>query len=81
MRHALRVSLGIGLVLLGIAGLLLPIMPGWIFLIPGLVILGDYFPPVKRLLHWAKEKAEKSGVMGGKQPEPPVTSQRPSSES
>jgi hypothetical protein len=81
MRHALRVSLGIGLVLLGIAGLILPIMPGWVFLIPGLVILGDYFPPVKRLLHWAKEKAEKSGVMGGKQPEAPATSQRPSSES
>lgn len=81
MRHALRVSLGIGLVLLGIAGLILPVMPGWVFLIPGLVILGDYFPPVKRLLHWAKEKAEKSGVMGGKQPDSPATSQRPSSES
>jgi len=81
MRHALRVFLGIGMVLLGIAGLILPIMPGWVFLIPGLIILGDYFPPVKRLLHWAKEKAEKSGVMGGKQPEAPATSQRPSSES
>jgi len=68
MRHTLRVALGIGLVLVGIAGLILPIMPGWVFLIPGLVILGDYFPPVKRLLHWAKEKAEKSGVMGGHAP-------------
>jgi hypothetical protein len=81
MRHALRVGLGVVLVLVGIAGLILPIMPGWVFLIPGLVILGDYFPPIKRLLHWAKEKAEKSGVMGGKAPDAPPTSQPPSSES
>ena len=74
-------ALGVGLVLLGIAGLLLPIMPGWVFLIPGQVILGDYIPPVKRLLIWAKEKAEKSGVMGGKESSGPATSQRPSSES
>jgi hypothetical protein len=32
-------------------------MPGWIFLIPGLVILGEYFPPIKRLVTWAKRKA------------------------
>ena len=81
MRHALRVALGVGLVILGIAGLILPVMPGWVFLIPGLVILGDYFPPIKRLLHWAKEKAEKSGVMGGDKPKPQPTSQSPSSES
>lgn len=46
-----------GLVLLGIAGLILPIMPGWVFLIPGLVILADYFPAVHRLVRWAKKKA------------------------
>ncbi|MEP7365810.1 MAG: PGPGW domain-containing protein [Acidobacteriota bacterium] len=86
MRHALRVALGIGLVILGIIGLILPIMPGWVFLIPGLVILGDYFPPIKRLLNWAKDKAEKAGVMGGDKPkEPPpqpaATSPSPSSSS
>lgn len=42
--------------MVGIAGLILPIMPGWIFLIPGLVILADYFPPIHRLLVWAKSK-------------------------
>lgn len=46
--------LGVSLVILGIVGLIMPIMPGWIFLIPGLLILGDYFPPVKRLVLWAK---------------------------
>jgi hypothetical protein len=33
-------------------------MPGWVFLIPGLIILSDFFPPLKRLLHWAREKFE-----------------------
>jgi hypothetical protein len=42
---------------LGVIGLILPVMPGWVFLIPGLVILSDYFPWAKRLLDWAKEKA------------------------
>jgi uncharacterized membrane protein YbaN (DUF454 family) len=46
------------LVLLGITGLILPIMPGWVFLIPGLVILSNYFPPLKRLLNWARAKIE-----------------------
>jgi len=54
LRHTFRIILGVGLALLGILGLILPVMPGWIFLIPGLLILGDYFPPVKRLVDWAK---------------------------
>ena len=57
MRRILRLATGIGLVILGIAGLILPIMPGWVFLIPGLIILSDFFPPVKRVLEWAKRKA------------------------
>ena len=39
-------------------------MPGWVFVIPGLMILADYFPPVKRLLDWAKTKVN-SGKNGG----------------
>ncbi|MBI4889016.1 MAG: hypothetical protein HY821_00235 [Acidobacteria bacterium] len=58
MRKILKILLGLGLCLLGVIGLILPIMPGWIFLIPGLVILSDFFPPLKRLLHWAQEKFE-----------------------
>jgi uncharacterized membrane protein YbaN (DUF454 family) len=52
-----RIGLGIVLVLVGVIGLILPIMPGWVFLIPGLVILGEYFPPIRRVLNWAKHKA------------------------
>ncbi|MBN9656858.1 MAG: hypothetical protein J0H49_01695 [Acidobacteria bacterium] len=64
MAKLLRILSGFGLVLLGILGLILPIMPGWVFLIPGLVILADYFPPIRRLLNWAKRKFEQqSGRM------------------
>lgn len=45
------------LVTVGIIGLIMPIMPGWVFLIPGLVILSDYSPRARRLLEWAKQKA------------------------
>ena len=58
MRKILRPFLGFFLVILGVMGLILPIMPGWVFLIPGLIILADYFPPIKRLVEWAKAKAQ-----------------------
>lgn len=57
MRKTIRLAAGGGLVIVGIVGLVLPIMPGWVFLIPGLVILSEYFPPVRRLVEWAKQKA------------------------
>ena len=59
VKDALRIALGIGLVILGLIGLILPIMPGWVFLIPGLVLLADYFPPIRRLVDWAKSRLPK----------------------
>jgi uncharacterized membrane protein YbaN (DUF454 family) len=60
VKKILRYATGIGLVLLGIVGLILPIMPGWIFLVPGLMILAEELPWLdrflKRWLAWAKEK-------------------------
>ena len=56
MRHTLRITLGFLLVIIGLIGGLIPIFQGWVFGIPGLVILADYFPPVKRVLDWARSK-------------------------
>ena len=56
MRHTIRITLGFLLVIIGLIGGLIPIFQGWVFGIPGLVILADYFPPVKRILYWAKSK-------------------------
>ena len=55
--HAFKISLGIVLVIMGLIGGLIPIFQGWMFGIPGLIILSNYFPPVKRFLSWAKYKA------------------------
>ena len=57
MKHTLRITFGIILVIIGMIGVLIPIFQGWIFGIPGLIILADYFPPIKRLLIWAKKKS------------------------
>ena len=66
MKKILRIGMALGLILTGIVGLILPIMPGWIFIIPGLIILADYFPSVHRLLQWAKSKLEgAAGRTGG----------------
>jgi uncharacterized membrane protein YbaN (DUF454 family) len=51
-----RIAAGIGLILIGIVGLILPVMPGWIFIIPGLVILSEHFDWAKRLTEWLKSK-------------------------
>jgi hypothetical protein len=56
VRHTARITLGFILVIIGLVGGLIPIFQGWVFGIPGLIILADYFPPVKRLLNWARSK-------------------------
>lgn len=56
----LRIVWGAILVLIGLVGLIVPIMPGWIFLIPGLILLSERFPRIKRLVEWAKEKSRTS---------------------
>ena len=58
VRKVGRISLGILLVILGIIGGFVPILQGWMFMIPGLLILSEYFPGVKRLVDWAKTKAK-----------------------
>ena len=65
LKNVARLIGGIALTLLGISGLILPVLPGWLFLIPGLMILADYFPPIHRLLQWAKRKAAAYGIGGG----------------
>lgn len=49
----------VGTILLigGIVGLLLPVVPGWLLIIPGLAILGTEFVWARRLLDTAKAKA------------------------
>ena len=57
IKHTVRITLGIILVIIGLIGGVIPVFQGWMFGIPGLIILADYFPPIKKLLNWAKKKA------------------------
>tara|TARA_B100001027_G_C16232757_1_gene315442 strand:+ start:1020 stop:1214 length:195 start_codon:yes stop_codon:yes gene_type:complete len=58
IKHSLKIAFGIILVLVGIVGGLIPIFQGWVFGIPGLIILAEYFPPIRKILGWAKDKYE-----------------------
>ena len=57
VKHTLKIVLGLTLVLIGLIGGLVPLFQGWLFGIPGLIILANYFPPIKRFLRWAKDKS------------------------
>ena len=59
IRHSFRITLGVLLVLIGIIGGLIPIFQGWIFGIPGLIILAEYSPRLRKILDWAKNKYRK----------------------
>ena len=59
IKHAVRITLGLTLVIVGLIGGLIPIFQGWVFGIPGLVILADYFPPLKKLVSWGKKSTKK----------------------
>ena len=52
----LRVVAGIILIIIGLIGGLIPIFQGWIFGIPGLMLLGSVFPSVKT---WTKKLLKK----------------------
>lgn len=55
-RKTIRIIIGVILLVIGLIGGLIPVFQGWVFGIPGLIILSDYFPPFKKILNWAKKK-------------------------
>ncbi len=55
----LKVIAGVILIIIGLIGGLIPIFQGWMFGIPGLMLLGSVFPPVKKWTHDMLEKAKK----------------------
>ncbi len=59
IKDILRISLGIVLVVIGFIGGIIPIFQGWVFGIPGLIILSNYFPRLKRVLKKIKRKEKK----------------------
>jgi hypothetical protein len=73
-RVAVTIAGGV-LVLAGLAGLLLPIVPGWLLIIPGLALLATEYVWAQRLLKMAKEKATQAkDLMLGKKKQDPEES-------
>ena len=59
IKDVIKISIGVILVLIGLIGGLIPIFQGWVFGIPGLLILSQYFPPIKKILNRIKKRMEK----------------------
>ena len=55
MLRLARIIGGSALLAVGIVGWLLPIIPGWPFVIPGLILLGEEFHWARRTLAWLKK--------------------------
>jgi hypothetical protein len=60
-RAALTVA-GFALVALGLAGLVLPVLPGWIFIIAGLAVLSREYAWADSGLTYARRKAAQGGA-------------------
>jgi uncharacterized membrane protein YbaN (DUF454 family) len=56
MGRFLRISLGIILILLGIPGLVLPILQGWLFLALGALLLSIDIPWFERVVLWIENR-------------------------
>jgi len=50
IKDKIKIVFGIILVIIGIIGFFIPIFQGWMFGIPGLIILAKYFPSIKKIL-------------------------------
>jgi hypothetical protein len=74
-RVAVTIAGGL-LVLAGLAGLLLPVIPGWLLIIPGLALLATEYVWAQRLLKLAKDKATqaKDMMLGKKKQQGPDAS-------
>ncbi len=51
-----RIALGILFLVLGALGLLLPIMPGWLFIALGILVLSPDVPLFQRMVHWLEDR-------------------------
>jgi len=58
MKKYFQILFGVLLIIIGLIGGLIPIFQGWMFGIPGLIILSKHFSSIKKILLWAQKKAK-----------------------
>ncbi|HYT40161.1 MAG TPA: PGPGW domain-containing protein [Acidimicrobiia bacterium] len=61
-RRAVITVVGFALVLLGLAGLVLPILPGWVLIIGGFAVLSREYSWANSALRFTRRKAAQSGA-------------------
>jgi uncharacterized membrane protein YbaN (DUF454 family) len=59
LKRWFNILVGLGMLIVGVIGWILPIMPGWVFFVPGLVLLSKEFHWAKKLLGWLRSKFPK----------------------
>jgi uncharacterized protein YqgC (DUF456 family) len=71
LRHIVRTVIGVGLLILGVIGSLLPVIPGFVFFAAGIAVLGTdhaivrrFHPLVLRVRAWL----ERRGILKPRNP-------------
>jgi|TARA_B100000809_G_C14995546_1_gene479581 uncharacterized membrane protein YbaN (DUF454 family) len=59
VKNTIKIVVGVILVIIGLIGGLIPIFQGWIFGIPGLLLLSSVFPPLRKWVDKVKAKMRK----------------------
>jgi uncharacterized membrane protein YbaN (DUF454 family) len=59
VKQTIKIVVGVVLVIIGLIGGLIPIFQGWMFGIPGLLLLSSVFPPLRKWLDKMKAKIKK----------------------
>jgi uncharacterized membrane protein YbaN (DUF454 family) len=65
LRRSLRISFGFLLLAGGLIGWLLPVIPGWLLVIPGLLLLSREFHWARKLLAWLRSHFPKQAAAKG----------------
>jgi uncharacterized protein YqgC (DUF456 family) len=71
MSHIVRTIIGVGLLILGVIGSLLPVVPGFVFFAAGIAVLGTDHAIVRRLLPYvlrARDWLERRGILKPRNP-------------
>ncbi len=59
---------GAALIAIGLAGIVLPILPGWALIIAGLLVLAREFPRARGLVDRIRRPLEERGILKRRQP-------------
>jgi len=65
LKRAVRIICGFFMMAAGVAGWLLPFIPGWLLFIPGLILLSREFHWARRLLNWLRSRFRKESATPG----------------